>query len=278
MRLRRAVIRYREKGVSAEDWSHKIADLLESEGVSVQLESSSTREGKSSACSADLIIVVGGDGTLLGLVSMCGVSMPPVLGFAAESLGYLLPHDARFSEAVLKEVIAGNYKIREVRLGEYVHGESKGVFLNEVGLWAPRGKLIECTVRVGGIDFYRARSDGILVSTPAGSTAHALSYGGAIVFNLDEKILEVVYPGALSLLIRPLVIYNQSVGVALSKHSEEASLVVDGRYKTSLAPGSEVAVAPSSKTLELLIVEGYAVNPVKKLYSRLVDMGRWPGE
>lgn len=278
MNFKKVVIRFRGGKSLAAEWSSKAAKKLESEGITVLLESSAIDRGESSACDADLVVVIGGDGTLLGLVDLCGDSLPLVLGFSAESLGYLLPHSVEYLEAVLEKVVAGEYKIQKVRLGEYTCGAIHKFFLNEVGLWAPRGKLIEFFIHIRGISFYRARSDGILVSTSAGSTAHALSYGAPVILNHDEPILEVIFPGALSPLVRPLIVYNTSVEISLIQGSETASLIADGRYITELAPGSVIKVYPSQKSLELATVEGYADNLIKKLYLRLTDMSRWQVE
>ncbi|MEM0376431.1 MAG: NAD(+)/NADH kinase [Thermofilum sp.] len=276
MNLRKVVIRFREKGGSAAEWGYKAAKKLESKGIAAVVESSAVGRGQSAACDADLVVVVGGDGTLLRLIDLCGGSPPPVLGFAAESLGYLLPHSVETLEVVLEKAMAGECEVRRVRLGEYSSQAITGYFLNEVGLWAPRGKLIEFTMRVGGF-FYKARSDGVIVSTSAGSTAHALSYGASIIVNFDEPILEAVFPGALSPLVKPLIAYNKSMEILLSQNSETAHLIVDGRYVADLPPGSEVKVSPSQKNLELVTVESYAVDLARKLYLRLIDMGRWQG-
>lgn len=277
MNLRKVVIRFREKGGAAAEWGYRAARKLESMGIAVLVESSAVDREQSAACDADLVVVVGGDGTLLKLVDLCRGSLPPVLGFAAESLGYLLPHGVESLEAVLEKTISGEYETRRVRLGEYFSRSISGFFLNEVGIWAPRGKLIEYTVYVGRLRLYRARSDGVLISTSAGSTAHALSYGAPVIVDFDEPILEAVFPGALSPLVRPLIAYNKSMEILLSQSSEAACLVVDGYYIADLPPGSEVKASPSQRSLELVTVDSYAVDPADKLYLRLVDMGRWKG-
>ncbi len=267
------VIRYRAGGRAAE-WSERISQLLKNWGARVHLESSEVTAQETLACRASLLIIVGGDGTLLGAVRICGGSLPPVLGFSVDSLGYLLPHKVEAYEDVLERVSAGDYRIDELRLGSYSHPGGSGYFLNEVSLWAPRGKLIECRVRVGELELHDVRCDGIIISTSAGSTGHALSYGGPIILGQRAPVLELLVPGVLSPLVRPIVAYGRRVEVALLPSSRPAALISDGYFVAEVPGGAKLRVAPSRKVLRMLVVQEHSTEAEQKLLMRLTDMGR----
>lgn len=274
MEIKSIVVRYRAKNGVASAWSNKIKELLESGGFRVLLEPSSASAPESSACRADLLVVVGGDGTLLNTVGVCDGKLPPVLGFSVNSLGYLLPHRVETYEAVLRKFLAREYRVDEIRLGRCSYLGGSRYFLNEVGIWAPRGKLIECEVRVGGHELYRPRCDGLIISTPAGSTAHALSYGGPVILGLRAPVLEVLVLGSLSPLVRPILSCGKRVEVTLLPSSEPASLIIDGRFVAELSGGSSIKVAPSKRKLRMISVEEYSTSIARKLFMRLTDMGR----
>ncbi|ABL77929.1 NAD(+)/NADH kinase [Thermofilum pendens] len=220
---------------------------------------------------ADLGIVVGGDGTLLRTVQKSNAVLPPILGFSSDSLGYLLPHRVDVAREVLEEVLRGNYSERDVALGEFIAGERAGVFLNEVCVWSEPGKIVEFEVLLNDESLYRVRGDGVIVATPAGSTGHAFSYGGPVIIDTGQRALEVVFPGALSPLIRPLIVHGGSIAVKVIAHP--ANLVVDGQVYSKLQEASKVTVRPSSKSLRFIYVEKYETPLPEKLARRVLDRG-----
>jgi len=271
-------VKIRGRDSTAVDWGRRIAEYLQKRGIEVYVDPilhhsvSLPRLSEHEARQADLAVIIGGDGTLLQTVQRSGAKLPPIVGFTVGSLGYLLPHRVEDYAEVLEGLVSGRYSVRKVSLGEFSLGEHRGLFLNEVSVWGLRGKLIEYSLYVGGVEFFRARSDGVIISTPAGSTAHALSYGGPILLDLDKPMLEVVFAGGLSSFLKPLVVYDSPVSVRVEKHP--AFVVVDGQRELSLEYSQTIVVKPAHTYLELIVVEPY-VNPLEKLYLRLTDLNRW---
>ena len=208
MSIRSVWLKARADDPVALDWARKIYDFLRLRGVKTYVDPllgyyvSATQLSETEVFGLDLAILIGGDGTFLRVVQKSGGRLPPVLGFAVNSLGYLLPHRIDDAENVLESVLNKNYLIKNVALGEYVFGNEKGVFLNELCIWALPGKLIEFELSLDDVSLYRGRSDGIIIATPSGSTGHALSYGGPVILDVSQKALEVLFPGALSPMLR----------------------------------------------------------------------------
>jgi len=236
-------------------------------GHVVRLESLSESE----AYKADLAVIVGGDGTLLRTVHKSSGNLPPIVGFTKDSVGFLLLHDVADYEKVFTRLFENNYQVEEVQLGEYEVKGINSVFLNEVAVWAHTGRLVELEISVAGERLYHLRADGVIVSTPAGSTGHALSYGAPAVTPLDVPLLEVVFAGALSPLIRPLVVYNSPVEIQVV--TWPSLLVADGQTATSLEYSSTVVVKPSKRRLKLITVREFRRSFNDRLRRRLFDRG-----
>lgn len=226
---------------------------------------------ESEAYKADLAVIVGGDGTLLRTVHKSSGNLPPIVGFTKDSVGFLLLHDVADYEKVFTQLFENNYQVEEVQLGEYEVKGINSVFLNEVAVWAHTGRLVELEISVAGERLYHLRADGVIVSTPAGSTGHALSYGAPAVTPLDVPLLEVVFAGALSPLIRPLVVYNSPVEIQVV--TWPSLLVVDGQTATSLEYSSTVVVKPSKRRLKLITVREFRRSFNDRLRYRLFDRG-----
>ncbi|MEZ0345081.1 MAG: NAD(+)/NADH kinase [Infirmifilum sp.] len=226
---------------------------------------------ESEAYNADLAVVVGGDGTLLRSVQKSNGRLPPIVGFTSNSVGYFLLHQVADYRNVLENVLVGRYMLNELRLGEYAIGNQHGVFLNEVSIWAHTGRLIEFEVTVDGEKLYHARADGVIVATPAGSTAHALSYGSPIILSQDIPLLEVVFAGALSPLIKPIIVYSRKI--ELQVMTWPAMMVVDGQSAFSLEYSSSVRLTPSEQILKLVAVQEYMRRLNDRLRQRLLDRG-----
>jgi len=172
-----------------------------------------TRKQLGQTC--DLVIVVGGDGCLLGAARAMARHDVPVLGINRGRLGFLtdiLPSDI---EARVGQVLDGDYTLEsrflvdmEVRRGKTILGE--GSALNDVVLLSGDSvHMIEFDLHIDGVFVYSQRSDGLIISTPTGSTAYALSGGGPIMHpKLDAMVLVPLNPHTLT--SRPLVVDGNS--------------------------------------------------------------------
>ncbi|MFT4060302.1 MAG: NAD(+) kinase [Legionella sp.] len=207
----------------------------------------------------DLIIVIGGDGSLLSAARMATKVDTPVIGINRGRLGFLtdiLPHDI---ETQLSAVLAGQYKEeKRFLLHTRIYDENTTYFegdaVNDVVL--SRGNethLIEFSVHINEQLVSHYRSDGMILSTPTGSTAYALSAGGPIMHpQLNAIVLVPMFSHSLS--SRPLVIDGESkIELHISECNEaELQVSCDGHESRMVKPGQKVAIQKDSHQLRLL--------------------------
>ena len=216
-----------------------------------------TREELSSRC--DLVIVVGGDGSMLNVAKFIASDQVPVIGINRGKLGFLtdvLPNEI---ETNIANVLNGNYSVEKrflldvvARRGETEH--NLGAALNDVVLHPGKAaQMIEFELFVYDKFVYSQESDGLIVATPTGSTAYALSAGGPIMHpHLNAVVLVPMYPHALS--SRPIVIDGDSEIrlVVAAKESLEPQLSCDGEVKYTAVAGDEFLVTKKSVPLQLI--------------------------
>ena len=215
------------------------------------------REELSSRC--DLVIVVGGDGSMLNVAKFIASDQVPVIGINRGKLGFLtdvLPNEI---ETNIANVLNGNYSVEKrflldvvARRGETEH--NLGAALNDVVLHPGKAaQMIEFELFVDDKFVYSQESDGLIVATPTGSTAYALSAGGPIMHpHLNAVVLVPMYPHALS--SRPIVIDGDSEIrlVVAAKESLEPQLSCDGEVKYTAVAGDEFLVTKKSVPLQLI--------------------------
>ena len=195
----------------------------------------------------DLVVVLGGDGTLLRALGLTLVEQVPVLGVNLGHLGFLTEVEADGLVPALEAVQAGRYQVeRRITLAArtFVGGEEVGLDLavNDLVLdKAAKERLATVAVHVGGRLFARYTADGIMVATPTGSTAYSFSAGGPIVSPLlDALLLTPIAPHMV--FNRSLVLHPYEV-VRLEVQGDSAvAESVDGRAVRELPPGSVVEV------------------------------------
>ncbi|MFJ1268466.1 NAD(+) kinase [Legionella lytica] len=207
----------------------------------------------------DLIIVIGGDGSLISAARMATKVNTPVIGINRGRLGFLtdiLPHDI---ESQLSAVLAGQYKeekrfLLHTRIYDDNETYFEGDAVNDVVL--SRGNethLIEFSVYVNEQLVSHYRSDGMILSTPTGSTAYALSAGGPIMHpELNAIVLVPMFSHSLS--SRPLVVDGESKIELHINESNEADLCVscDGHQSRMVKAGQRVAIQKDAHQLRLL--------------------------
>lgn len=212
----------------------------------------------------DLIIVVGGDGSLLSAARLAIQVNTPVVGINRGRLGFLtdiLPQDM---ESQLKEVLAGRYTeeqrfLLHTKIHDDHHIYYEGDALNDVVLG--RGSethLVEFSVFINNELVSHYRSDGMILSTPTGSTAYALSAGGPIMHPmLNAIVLVPMFSHSLS--SRPLVVDgNSEVSLIISEFNEtQMRISCDGHESRMVRPGQKVTVARNGTKLRLLHPPGY---------------------
>ncbi|KAF9507880.1 hypothetical protein BS47DRAFT_1303452, partial [Hydnum rufescens UP504] len=207
----------------------------------------------------DLVVTLGGDGTILHASSLFNNDpVPPVLSFSLGTLGFLLPFDINSLESALAEVMAGHMsilprmrlscKIRNIDGTVRATSDGSWEVMNEVSLHRGTSPhLTSVDAYVDGQHLTAAVSDGLIISTPTGSTAYSLSSGGPIVHpSVKALLLTPVAP--LSLSFRPLVLPGWSrISYAYMNASSRTSACVsmDGRQAGVLSPGESVDVEAS---------------------------------
>ena len=207
----------------------------------------------------DLIIVVGGDGSMLSAARMAIKVNVPVIGINRGRLGFLTDISPQDIETQLAAVLAGEYnEERRFLLQTRIHDETSTYFqgdaLNDVVLG--RGKethLIEFDVYINQQFVSHYRSDGLILATPTGSTAYALSAGGPIMHpQLNAIVMVPMFSHSLS--SRPLVIDGQAIiELRISKKNEsDLQISCDGHESRLVKPGQLVTIEKNDQQLRLL--------------------------
>lgn len=209
--------------------------------------------------SCDLVIVIGGDGSLLRSARALARYDVPLLGINRGRLGFLTDITPEEIEMKVGEVLAGKYTIDSrfllemsvVRAGAVV---ATGDALNDVVLHPGQFiHMLECELYVDGFFVTSQRSDGMIVSTPTGSTAYALSGGGPIMHpKLDAIVLVPMNPHTLS--SRPMVVAGDSeIKIRVGDHDSALPLVTcDGQSHAEVRAGDEILIRKKAHAIRLL--------------------------
>ena len=213
------------------------------------------------ARTSDLLLVFGGDGTMLRIAREVAGLPVPLLGINAGHLGFLTAVPSHRLAESLKKIPEGKFVIEERSLLEAViqRGDERTTRIALNDLVLGRGltsRLIEIEVRVDGELLTSYRCDGFIASSPTGSTAYSLAAGGAIVSpDADVLTLTPICPHTLS--IRPLVVgLDSTVQVKLLSTRFVASLAADGQQQTDIGTGDTETIRRSPRTIRLLRLDG----------------------
>jgi len=207
----------------------------------------------------DLAIVVGGDGTILNAVRSLSRASVPLLGINVGRLGFLADISPDNLEDSLNEILAGSYHEEQRFLLEMqVYRDNKLIFegdaFNDVVVHIRDvARMIEFETRINDEFVNHQRADGIVVSTPTGSTAYALSAGGPILHaTLDAITLVPISPHTLS--SRPLVVNDEAqIDILICSTKEGiAQATCDGHMSTDVHVGDHIKVKRKAKKITLL--------------------------
>ena len=203
---------------------------------------------------ADLIIVFGGDGTLLGSARRYLKFNIPILGINMGTVGFLTDIKIEDFESVIKDIIDGNCKIEERNLVSATFEKTTVYGLNEIVIHSGAyAQLMRYRLSVNNKVVYEQRSDGLIVATPTGSTAYSLSAGGPIIHpSLDVWTILPMLPQSLS--SRPFIISSdENVEMELFEGpNDSAKICVDGQDDIDVSYGVKISISKMKKTLKLV--------------------------
>jgi NAD+ kinase len=192
---------------------------------------------------ADIAVVLGGDGTVLrALTRFLGTGIP-VIGVNFGRVGFLSSMGRRELEAGLSRVFEGEYDVVELPTLQLGHPDGSERAVNDVVVAsAELGRMVELELAVGGDELGRQPCDGIICSTPSGSTAYNLSNGGPVLM-WGLEAMALTYVAAHSLRARPLVV-PPGVDVIVWNRTPDvqAAVLVDGHRVSSLPPAARAVV------------------------------------
>jgi NAD+ kinase len=214
------------------------------------------------AARADLVLAIGGDGTLLHAARSVAARKVPLVGINRGRLGFLTDVSPEHMLEALDAILAGDF-LSERRLmlaASLDHSDGKALFaVNDIVLQrGDTGRLLDFTTEVDNTYVNTHRGDGLIVATPTGSTAYALSCGGPIIQpNVDALVMVPICPHTLS--DRPLVLPSSSViRVTLDNAGgSEAHVVCDGEPLARLAPGGALTISLAKQAVTLLHPRDY---------------------
>lgn len=207
----------------------------------------------------DLMIVVGGDGSLLNAAHCALPHDLPVLGINRGRLGFLTDiHPTELSK--IGEVLSGKYFIeKRFLLSAQLVEKPLGIALNDVVLLPGNtAQLIEFDIFINDQFVCQQRADGLIIATPTGSTAYALSGGGPILHpRLDAIVLVPMFPHTLS--SRPIVVDGDAKIELFIRNENETSPCIscDGQQRMVIEPGSRITISKHKKALRLIHPENY---------------------
>ncbi|HAF14632.1 MAG TPA: NAD(+) kinase [Blastocatellia bacterium] len=227
------------------------------------------------AASVDLILVLGGDGTMIATARLMGDTEVPVLGVNYGGLGYLAEFRIEELYTALESILAGNYRVDKrvmlavelLRGGENV---TRNRVLNDVVInKSALARIIEIEAYLNQQFVNSFRADGLIVSTPTGSTAYNLSAGGPVIFpSMNAVVITPICPFTLS--NRPIVVPDDAViELRLKTELEDVALTLDGQAGFSLNVEDRVVIRKSRTTFNL-------VQPTNRNYFEVLrDKLRW---
>ncbi len=207
---------------------------------------------------ADVLLVLGGDGTMLNAARLAGERSIPILGVNMGGLGFLTEVRLDNLYPSLERVFANDFVLDErlmLRTHIHRHGETvaQGVVLNDVVISkGTLARMIELKIAIQGRFVTNLRGDGLIVSSPTGSTAYSLSAGGPIIDPaVQSLILTPICPHTLT--HRPLIVPgNAEIDVTLTSKDDGAMATLDGQVGVSITQGDTVVIQTSEHRTRLI--------------------------
>lgn len=271
-KVRKIGIIFKQQDARVRAIAGDIIPWLHARGVEVFVDKAAAAQCPGNVCSAppeelvgkvEIVCVFGGDGTLLYAARLIGAKGIPILGINLGSLGFLTEVKLDEMHSAFEGLLSGEYRLEErvllnvevVRNGNVIaqYRALNDAVINKGAL----ARIIDLEVSVNSQPVLFTRADGLIISTPTGSTAYSLAAGGPILYpTLDAFIITPICPHALA--NRPVVISDRdTVGVCL-RHGADVMLTVDGQVGMPLQPQDHLSVHRAHSTLKLALPFGGA--------------------
>ena len=231
------------------------------------------------ATQVDMLVSMGGDGTLLASARSVGAVGTPLLGINLGSLGFLTQQTPQQLISALDAVVAGDYKIEErMLLKAEVQGDnqpSTPFALNDVVIDnGPVSRVLDINLKVNGEDVVTYVADGLILATPTGSTAYSLAVGGPIVTPGMDAIIAAPI-AAFSLTTRPMIFSGDDVLEAIvGTEGRPAILTLDGQVNVELKDHQMVRISRADFRARFVV---FAENSYYKLLRSKLSWGLPPG-
>jgi NAD+ kinase len=211
---------------------------------------------------AEVVLVLGGDGTLLRAAEMARPVGVPLLGVNLGRVGFLAEAEEESLDHALEAIVEGSYSVEERMTLDAVartngHVLARTWALNEATVEkVSRERILEVVLEVDGRPVSAFGCDGVICATPTGSTAYAFSAGGPLVWP-QVKALLLVPSNAHALFARPMVIAPDSeVAIEVDQSGPPAVLECDGRRTVALPPGARVELAAGATPVRMVRLDG----------------------
>ena len=236
------------------EWIRSKGIELAAEPIFTGKETDDTRQ----KIDADMIVVLGGDGTMIATARMVADSDVLVLGINYGGLGYLTDFRIEEMYSAIESILAGDYEVDQRVMLDVEHRRGDGIVgsgrvLNDVVInKAALARIIEIEVTLNSLFVNAFRSDGLIVSTPTGSTAYNLSAGGPIIYpSMNAVVLTPICPFTLT--NRPIVVPDRAeIELKLIDGNEGVVLTLDGQTGFDMKGGDAVRIRKSETSLNLL--------------------------
>lgn len=232
--------------------SQNVANIFSTHGI--ELQNVKEVDHQKFNDSVNLIIVFGGDGTLLGAARQFIANEIPILGINLGTVGFLTDINIENFSSVVKDVLNGNYVLEERSLVQASFIDQEVFGLNEVLIHSGSyAQLMRYRLIIDGKTVYEQRSDGLIVATPTGSTAYALSAGGSII-HPEVNIWNIIPMMSQSLSSRPLIVSNEkSMEIQLIKGPlDHAMICVDGQKDIPVQYDNSIFITKKDLALKII--------------------------
>lgn len=256
-------------------WMERLAGITAAHGIEllpIERDPDGDPPGAAGIVAAsDLVLVLGGDGTLLSAARLAAPLDKPVLGINIGGLGFLAEYEMNEWEQAIHDLIAGRVRVvPRMMLECREQGESRGLALNDIVITkAALARMVTLELSIDDQPLARLRADGLILSTPVGSTGYNLSAGGPIVAPSEEVlILTPICPHQLNM--RPLVVPpGARVRIDVLDRAEESYLTLDGQVGWPITRETSIEVARAAQPLRLVS------SPAQRFYGVLQRKLGW---